>query len=75
MSPRPTQMRVIRRQIRGRILHASSEAEDLYVLIIWRFLFRLKKTLVKDGFMKLKMYACKREDPNRGIYIFTNFSQ
>jgi hypothetical protein len=32
MSPRPTQMRVIRRWRRGRILHAFSEAEDLYVL-------------------------------------------
>jgi len=26
-----------------------------------------------DGFMKLKMYVCKREDPNRGIDIFFTF--
>jgi len=43
MSPRPTQMRVIRRRRRGRILHTSSEAEGLYVLVFWRFFVSFKK--------------------------------
>jgi len=29
--------------------------------------------MLKDGFMKLKMYVCKREDPHRGIDIFFKF--
>jgi len=46
-------MPVIRRRRRGRILHAFSEAEDLYVLVFWLFLFRLKNT-AKRWFYEVK---------------------
>jgi hypothetical protein len=45
MSPRPTQMPVIRRRIRRRILHLPRWAEDLYVLPFFDdFLLGLKNT-------------------------------
>jgi len=43
MSPRPTQMRVIRRRIRGHILHVLRGAEDLYVLAFLSTFYKAKK--------------------------------
>jgi len=43
MSLRPTQMRVLCRRRLGRNLHASSEAEDLYVLAFLTTFYKAKK--------------------------------
>jgi len=59
MDPGPPQMTVICLWSGRCILQPSSEAEDLYVLVFWRFFVSFKKTLLKDGSMKLKMYVCK----------------